>query len=165
MSDYCVVIASGGRARFFTLETADFPELESGPRLIDRGGLTNPGKETPERELFADSKTGGGRAPQGGPAHGYDDHREKHEDEMDRRFARSVFERIRRLATGCGARCVVVAAPSRMLGLLRQDLETLVKQGVALHTVAKDMTKFAPELVHQHLAKEGLLPGCRRPGV
>ena len=58
---------------FFTLEPVEFPELESGPRLIDRGELFNPEKEIAERDLYTDSKMGRGRAPLGGPAHGYDD--------------------------------------------------------------------------------------------
>jgi len=58
MSDYLVVVASAARARFFTLEPAEFPELESGPNLVDQGELLNPQARIPERELFADSKTG-----------------------------------------------------------------------------------------------------------
>jgi hypothetical protein len=35
MSDYCIVIANGVRARFFTLDPVEFPELESGPLLCE----------------------------------------------------------------------------------------------------------------------------------
>lgn len=30
MSEYCVVVAQGSRARFFTLEPAEVPEMEGG---------------------------------------------------------------------------------------------------------------------------------------
>ena len=98
MGNYCVVVASGAQARFLILEPAEFPELGIGPNLVERGDLINPEKEIARRDLYTDSKTGRGRAPYGGPSHGYDDHRSQHEEEFDRRFARKVLEKARRVA-------------------------------------------------------------------
>jgi protein required for attachment to host cells len=165
MSEYCIVVSGGARARFFTLEPVDFPELESGPKLIDKGELLNPEKETAGRDLYTDLRTGRSRAPRGGPSHGYDDHRTQHEDEFDRRFARKVVRKARRLAKESRASRIVLAAPARMLGYLRQDLEVIPKDGIELHQVAKDMSKFCPRQSHDHLAKKQLLPAYRRPGV
>ncbi len=165
MSEYCVVVSGGARARFFTLEPVDFPELESGPKLIDKGELLNPTKETAGRDLYTDLKTGRSRAPRGGPSHGYDDHRTQHEDEFDRRFARKVAERARLLAKETRARRIVLAAPARMLGYLRQDLAGIPREGIEVHKVAKDMSKFTPRQIHDHLAKRRLLPAYRKPGV
>ena len=165
MSEYCVVVSGGARARFFTLEPVDFPELESGPRLIDKGELLNPQKETAGRDLYTDLKTGRSRAPRGGPSHGYDDHRTQHEDEFDRRFARKVVEKARRLAREYRARRIVLAAPARMLGYLWQDLEVIPKDGIEVHKVAKDMSKLSPREIHDHLAKRHLIPAYRKPGV
>ncbi len=165
MSEYCVVVTGGSRARFFTLEPVQFPELESGPKLMDKGELLNPVKETAGRDLYTDLKTGRSRAPGGGPSHGYDDHRTQYEDEFDRRFARQVIGMAKRLAKENRARCIVLAAPARMLGLLRQDLEVIPKHGVEVHQVAKDMSKFTPREIHDHLAKKKLIPAYRRPGV
>jgi protein required for attachment to host cells len=165
MSDYCVVVTGGAHARFFTLEPVEFPELESGPRLVDCGKLFNPEKEIPERDLYTDSKPGRGRSPQGGRAHGYDDHRSQHEDEFERRFARQVLQETRRIARAKKARRVILAAPGRMLGLLREDLNTIFKQGLEVHKLAKDMTKFSSKQIHEHLAKERLIPARRRPGA
>ena len=164
MSEYCVVVTGGSRARFFTLEPVQFPELESGPKLMDKGELLNPLKETAGRDLYTDLKTGRSRAPGGGPSHGYDDHRTQYEDEFDRRFARQVIGMAKRLAKENRARCIVLAAPARMLGLLRQDLEVIPKQGIEVHQVAKDMSKFTPREIHAHLAKKHLIPAYRRPG-
>lgn len=165
MSEYCVVVSGGARARFFTLEPVDFPELESGPKLIDKGELLNPEKETAGRDLYTDLRTGRSRAPRGGPSHGYDDHRKQHEDEFDRRFARRVLQKARRLAKENRARRIVMAAPARMLGLLRQDLAGIPKEGIEVHKVAKDMSKFSPRQIHDHLARKQLLPAYRRPGI
>ena len=165
MGDYCVVVSGGAHARFFTLEPVEFPELESGPRLVDCGELFNPEKETPERDLYTDSKPGRGRSPQGGRAHSYDDHRSQREGEFERRFARKVIQETRRIARANEARYVVLAAPARMLGLLRQELDTIFKQGLEVHKLAKDMTKFSPKQIHDHLAKTRLLPARKRPGA
>jgi len=165
MSEYCVVVTGGSRARFFTLEPVQFPELESGPKLMDKGELLNPVKETAGRDLYTDLKTGRSRAPGRGPSHGYDDHRAQYEDEFDRRFARQIIGKAKRLARENRARCIVLAAPARMLGLLRQDLEVIPKQGIEVHQVAKDMSKFTPREIHDHLAKKQLIPAYKRPGV
>jgi hypothetical protein len=52
-----------------------------------------------------------------------------------------------------------------MLGYLRQDLEVIPKDGIEVHKVAKDMSKFSPRQIHDHLAKRQLLPAYRKPGV
>jgi protein required for attachment to host cells len=165
MTDYCVVITGGAYARFFTLEPIEFPELESGPRLTHCGELFNPKKEIAGRDLYTDSKSGRGRAPRGGPAHGYDDHRSHHEDELDRRFARKILEKASALVQAYKARCVVLVAPAPMLGLIRQELHAFDKLGVEVQKVAKDMTKFSPKRIQNSLAREGILPACKRPGT
>ena len=55
MGNYCIVVASGLHARCFTLEPVELPELESGPKLIERGELFNPEKEIARRDLYTDS--------------------------------------------------------------------------------------------------------------
>lgn len=165
MSDYCIVVTGGAHARFFTLEPVEFPELESGPRLVHCRDLFNPQKESAGKDLYADPKTGRGRAARGGPAHGYDDHRSHHKDELDRRFSRKVLEEACSLIKANNARCVVLVAPAPMLGILRQELHVLNKRGVEVKKVAKDMTKFSPRRIHDSLARENMLPECRKPGA
>lgn len=159
---YCVVVTSGAHARFFTLKPVEIPELESGLRLIDRGELFNPEKEIPGRDLYADPKSGRGRAPHGGPSHGYDNHRSEHEDERDRRFAYQVLEKASRIARADKARDLVLVAPARMLGCLRQDLDIILKQGIQVHELVKDISKFNPAQIHDYLAKEELLPARKK---
>ena len=158
MANYCVVVTSGAHARFFTLKTSAAPVLESGPKLIERGELSNPEKEIPGRELYADPKSGRSRAPHGGPAHGYDDHRSQHEDEYDRRFALEVLKKANSFARSEQARHVVLIAPARMLGCLREHLEILLKQNLTVHELAKDISKLHSAEIHEYLAREGLLP-------
>jgi protein required for attachment to host cells len=158
MASYCVVVTSGAHARLFTLKTSAAPVLESGPKLIERGELFNREKEILGRDLYADPKSGRGRAPHGGPAHGYDDHRSQHEDESDRRFASEILKKADSLARAEKARHLVLVAPARLLGCLRQHLETVSKQGMKIHDFAKDISKLNSREIHDYLAKEGLLP-------
>jgi len=159
MANYFVVVTSGAHARFFTLKTLAAPELESGHKLIERGELFNPEKDIPGRELYADPKSGRSRAPHGGPAHGYDNHRSQHEDECDRRFASEVLKKAKGFARAEKARHVLLIAPARMLGCLRQDLEIILKEGMKVHELAKDISKLNSAEIHDYLAREGLLPG------
>ena len=165
MANYCVVVTSGAHARFFTLKTLAAPVLESGPKLIERGELFNPEKEIPGRDLYADPKSGRSRAPHGGPAHGYDDHRSQHEDECDRRFASEILKKVDGFARAEKARHLVLIAPARMLGFLRQQLEAVVKQGMKVHELAKDISKLNSAEIHAYLAKEGLLPARKRTQI
>ncbi len=165
MSEYVVVVADGSRARFFTLEPAEIPEVEGGPNLVEREDLANPELEAHDRDLWSEAKTGRNRAPNGGPAHGYDDHRTQHEAEFERRFARRVAERAAELARANGTRRVVVAAEKRMLGFLRNESGALQKAGLEVREVARDLSKLVPRQIHEHLAREGALPRRRSPAA
>jgi len=165
MSEYCVVVADAARARFFTLEPAQDPETESGPRLREHKVLVNPEREAHGRDVFRDTRSGSNRAGGGGPAHGYDDHREQHEQEFERRFARLVAAEAESLSHACGASRLILAAPPRMLGFLRRDVEALARGGMQIREAASNLTKLAPHDIQSHLAKDRLLPACRRPGA
>lgn len=163
MSDYCVVVTGGAQARFFTLEPVEFPELDSSPRLVHWRDLFNPEKESAGKDLYTDAKTGRGRAARGGPAHGYDDHRSHHKDELDRRFSRKVLEEACSLVKTNNVRCLIFVAPAPMLGIFRQELQVFDKRGVVVKKVAKDMTKFSPRRIHDSLAMKNMLPGRSKP--
>ena len=165
MSDYSVVVVDGTRARFFTLEPAAHPEIESGPFLVEHDDLVNADSHAPAREMWSENKTGRNRAANGGPAHGYDDHRSNHHEEFERRFARSVADRTSSLVSARKAKHVVLVAQRRMLGFLRSPLDSLQKRGVAMAELGKDLIKLSPHELHEHLSRENLLPQRKRPGV
>jgi protein required for attachment to host cells len=162
MAQYCVVVTNGAHARFFTLQPAEFPELESGPNLVEHNHLINAERESHNNELWSEAKTGRNRAPNGGPAHGYDDHRTRHEDEYERRFANNIAEECSRLSRSQRASDVVLVSQKRMLGFLRGAMETRMN-GVNTHEVAKDLSKLSPHDLHAHLARENVLPPRRTP--
>jgi hypothetical protein len=157
MSDYLIVVVNRACARFFTLEPVEFPELESGPRLMTRAELKNP-EIKDVREMYTDSKTGRGAAPQGGSVHGYDDKRDQHLDELRRRFAVRVLKRIQKLARAERARTVILASSARMRRFLYPDLDTLTRQGCRVHKLSKNIINFPPQKIHEYLADDGLVP-------
>ncbi len=160
MSDYLIVVVNRSLARFFTLEPVEFPELESGPRLMECGELANP-EIADAQELYTDSKTGRGAAPQGGAVHGYDDNRDQHLDEVRRRFAVRVVERICKQARNKRARTIILAASARMRQFLYPDLETLTRQDYRVLKLSKNMINFSAQKIHEHLAEDGLVPKQR----
>jgi hypothetical protein len=157
MSDYLIVVVNRAWARFFTIEPVEFPELESGPRLMSREELEN-AEIRDVQEMYTDSKTGRGAAPQGGSVHGYDDKRDKHLDELRRRFAMKVLERIQKLAREEQARTVILAASARMRRFLYTDLDTLTRKGCRVHKISKNIINFSPQKIHKYLADDGLVP-------
>ena len=159
MKNYFVLVVNGSRARFFTLQPADNSELESGPNLVQLGNSENEVAAQPGRAVFTDEQHRN-RAPMGG-AHGYDDHRDKHDEEFRKRFV----DRVMKLARGHldAADILVVAANPRMLGHLRTALKALPTNGTELREYPHDVSKLSPRKIHEHLASGGLVPERRDP--
>ncbi|PWG60991.1 host attachment protein [Spiribacter halobius] len=160
MSEYCVVVAEGARARFFTLERPDLPELEGGPDLMEHLSLANPRHRAHDSKVYADARSGRNRTP-GGQGHAYDEHRDGHDAEMEHRFARDIARQLDGLARSNGTRRVILCAEKRMLGFLRNGLPEL--PGVEIREVQKDLAKLGPRELQEHLARDGLLPRRRPP--
>jgi protein required for attachment to host cells len=160
MSDYCVVVVNSSRARFFTLEAAAVPELESGPNLVERTDLVNPESSLSGRETWTEAKSGRNTARGGGPAHGYDDHRNSHDDEISRRFARRIAEATEALARRNGVKYLVLVAANRMLGYLRECITLPSGKKIEVREVAKDLARLNPKQIQRNLNSHGALPAC-----
>ena len=157
MSQHLIVVVNRELARFFTLEPVEFPELESGPRIKTLAQLEN--HELKEsREIFTDSKTGRGAAPQGGGVHGYDDKREQHLDEFRRRFAAKVFDHIQKVAKAEHSRTIILTASARMRRFLYPEVDSLEQKGFRIHKLSKNMINFSPEKIHAYLAECDVIP-------
>ncbi len=160
---YCIVVADGARARLFTLD-AGAPDAP-GPNLVEHEDLANPEHKLPGRDKYSTTRTGSNLNPQKGPAHGYDDHRDKEEREHERRFAREVISRAVTLAQRQHSYQLVVVAEKRMLGLLRETLVLPPKSGIELRELAKDLTRLSASELQAHLAEAGMVPARQAPQV
>jgi protein required for attachment to host cells len=163
MSEYCVIVMDGARARFLSLQQAEFPEFESSPTLIEHEALINPDKETPPGELWSSRESGREHSATIGSAHTYSDHREHHEDEVERRFTQLVAKATAHFIQTQQAQNLVIIAERQMLGFVRDALIPLVSDGLHIQELAKDLTKLAPLELHEYLTNEGLLPLRKMP--
>lgn len=163
MSNFCVVVAEGARARFFTLEYPEIPEMQSGPDLVEQQTLVNPEHRAHQDRIFADTR-GGRNRTSGGEAHGYDEHRDQYDADQEAHFAQDVAGHLERMARDQRARRLVLCAEKRMLGFLRTALNGHVPDGVDLREVPKDLAKLKPRELHGHLAADGHLPRRRGRG-
>ena len=162
MGEYLIVVVNDEKARLFTLEPVSFPELESGPRIVELKDLINPEAMVGDQERYSDSKTGRGTAPRSGPVHGYDDRREHHLGELRRRFSLIVMQEVQKLAKAQHVGTIIVATAAPMGRYVSPELETLAKQGFDVLKVAKNMINFPPQKIHAHLAQMGLVPEQKR---
>jgi len=163
MSDYCVVVADGTRARLFTLETADLPGVEGGPNLVEQSDLINP--ESGEGARAAPQKSGRDTGRGTGVAHGFVDHRSQHEDEFLRRFAKLVTENALRLTRERQAGHLVLVAGNRVLGLLRSELQVPAGESLQVHEVPKDLARLSAHELHEHLSGASVLPRRKKASV
>lgn len=157
MSDYCVVVADGARARLFSLE--DAAAGAGGPNLVEIADLANP--DVAANVLKGDQKSGHNVASASSGSHGFEDHRDRHRDESERRFAKQVMAEAAAVVGRKKAGCLVVAAEAQMLGHLREAFN--LPAAVQVSEVAKDLTSLAPQELHGHLAADNALPARKTP--
>ena len=171
MTDYCVVVAERARARMFTLETSDAPEMTASPYLFERKAFTNPTRKAADEDIWTDTRRGAHREHQaaqiagqttGVPHHNYDEHREDNERQVNREFARDLVAELKKMLSKHGIRNVVLCAEKQMLGMLRPELDRAVTPNVRLEVVAKDLTNLSPHELHKKLAHDGLIPEQKR---
>ena len=108
------------------------------------------------QEVFSNTKSGRNRAPGGGPAHGYDDHRDAHDHEMRRRFARSIEKRLSQALAQNGATSVVLVADPSFLALLREEFSAELRQRTVAE-IAKEATKQSVAELRRLLEAQAVL--------
>ncbi len=160
-----VIVANSSTARFFRVQAAELPELESGPNLIEELKKENPEGGVSGREVFSDPKSGRNRISSGGSGagHQYDEHRDDHLREMEKQFAETLAgESARRAMAAYTGKLIVVATP-HMLGLLRPQIAKKSSNGIQVIEVSADVVKESPIALHHYLADKNLLPERRPP--
>jgi protein required for attachment to host cells len=162
MSRTCILVADRSRARFFVLEPrastsrpGDLSKLREIEALTDADGALK------GVDMFSSTRSGTNRSPAGGQFE-YDDHRERHRDEAERRFAKRIVEAAKALVHSRATETLVLAAEPRMLGLLRAEVEGAPLGPVELREVPADISKGTPEQIQAALSRRGALPAsCR----
>jgi protein required for attachment to host cells len=155
VSAILVVVANGGRARFFGVQ----PDQSTPPRLklVERGELGNPDVRRSEGPS-GKSRTGTNTNRQAGPVHPIVARRERHEFELDRRFARRIEQRASELTSDWTEGRMVLVAEPQLLGIMREALRAALSPRVELTELAKDYTKLPVRELEEHLALHRLFP-------
>ncbi len=161
MGKFAVAVVNGSQARLFTLDSAAFSEHESGPNLLEHECLTNHSRELHGQELWANVKTGRNRGSNG-QAHSYDDHRQNHELEFEKKFANRISSAMLNLIQNYQAKHLIVVAQPQILGMLREAMTDNLYKNLNVHEVAKDICHLKLNQIHDYLAKKNLLPACQK---
>jgi protein required for attachment to host cells len=119
--------------------------------------LVNPERNLALREEFS-SQSGGNRAPPRGASHAYDDHRARHRDELERRFARRIAAAAARLIRRETPGWFVVVAEPRLLGMLRAPLDAALPPSVPRTELSGDLSWHALPHIRELLERRGVLP-------
>ncbi|MGE0621095.1 MAG: host attachment protein [Pseudomonadales bacterium] len=142
MGDIWVVVADSVRARFFRLD--DQQHLEE---LDD---LVAPEDRLKDQSLNANR---GGRAfdSVGGGRHAMEKHETPHEHAV-KAFAGRIVERLEQARTGNLLEKLVVIAPPRMLGYLREHFSDALEDRVAC-SIHKELTRETPARIADYLPR------------
>ncbi|HED17217.1 MAG TPA: host attachment protein [Gammaproteobacteria bacterium] len=158
MNPTCVIVANSSRARFFKLEDSDSPDFETGPKLIELSALINSETSHNASGSWSEMKSGRNRATNSGNAHGYDDHRKKHLDEYEKRFAQSIIDETQRINKRNGK--IILVSQNRMLGHLRNAMSGALKESLTTE-LNKDLIRLDPNELQDRLSDEHLIPKKR----
>ncbi len=161
MSKFTVAVINGTQARFFILDSTATSEYESGPNLIEQEGLSDVTKELHGQELWANVKTGRNRGSSG-QAHSYDDHRQNHETEFEKRFANKISNAMLNIIKTEETKQLILVAEPQILGLMRETMTDKLFTTLNISEVAKDICNFNVNQIHDYLAKKQLLPACQK---
>lgn len=157
----CILVADRARARFFVLEGPLEHRPGDAPRLLELETLVDPEGELTGQETFADSRSGTNHAGSGA-SYEYDEHREGHRREVERRFAKRVAAAASVFARDHDAQKLVLAAEPRMLGVLRHVLATSLPRDMTLVELARDLSWHTPEHIRSTLVQDGALAADQR---
>jgi protein required for attachment to host cells len=157
MKRVCIAIVDATRARVYTYQQ----RKDAGQELHEVSDLVNPGRRLRPTELFSDGRQGRDMTALG-RGYAFDDHRDKHLDEWDLRFARDVIAELDRVVRTDGHTRIILVASPRMLGGLRKVGGALQRRDLVVDEVGHDLTNFSSPQLHDHLASLQLLPPRQR---
>lgn len=154
----CVIVADRARARLFVTAEPPGRTLGTAPTALEEvEALTEPEGEVRGTDLFSNSRSGTNRSPHGA-AFEYDDHRQGHRDETERRFSKRVAVAIRNLIAREQPTRLVLAVEPRMLGTLRPFLSQAdVPEAVERVEIPLDLSLHSSTQIVDVLQRHGAL--------
>lgn len=154
----CVVVADRSRARFFvSVPSAERTGVEKQHQeLVEVEALVDPEGELTGQQLFSSTRSGSNRSPHG-VAFEYDDRRQGHREEEERRFAKRISDALRsRLRTEQPDKLILAIEP-QLLGILRPVLNGQRQPPMEVVELAKDFSWHTPRHVQAALERCGAM--------
>jgi protein required for attachment to host cells len=161
MSICLVAVIDSTKARFLTLEPSDSSDSSAGFRLIEHKSLLNSASEVQGQDVWSSTKTGRNRGVTG-QAHSYDDHRENHLIEFERRFAQTIATQIINLIQVHQAQQFLMVGEPQIFGLMREALTSGLPKKIKISELTKNLCHLKPHELHEYLAHKQLLPAQKR---
>lgn len=158
MNPVLVVVADGAKARFFSLEEKKGAGGELGSALCEEEALVNPAQMQQGQQMWSGPSSQAGHFQEGkGRAHSYDDRRQDHEVEFERRFAQAIAAQIlSRTQTRTLDSLVLIAEP-RILGILRQVLVPALPKTVKRSELDRNLCNLKPQELQEYLVQNNLI--------
>lgn len=164
-----IAVVDAARARLFAYEEGADPRAQ----LRELRDMANGGRTERTGELMSNTEVGRGLAADGpalggrggqGHTRGYersatDDHRDDQIAMRDHKFAKAVVEEVNALVNQDRFRHLILIAPPKMLGELRQVDGVLHRDDLAVDQISQDLTNFSTAQLHDHLSNMALIPG------
>lgn len=141
MSQTWIVVADSSRAKIYEAANA-------GADLVEREDLVHPEGRLHERDLVSD-RPGHDSGEYGSGPHVLDEPTPAHVEEMHK-FAREIAARLEQGLNDRAYDRLVLVAPPKFLGVLREVLAQGVAATVA-ETLHKDLVQHSAEDVREHL--------------
>jgi protein required for attachment to host cells len=110
-----------------------------------------------DRDRYTETKTGRWERGRLGPTHSFDDHRNAHDREVERRFSLEIAEKTEDLRRELWIQELVVVGDDRILGLLRGAFEPVLPKDNVVVEVEKNIVQWTPDEIHDALVAEGIL--------
>jgi protein required for attachment to host cells len=164
MNKYLVAVIDGTKARFLTLKPSELPGYDSGPNLIEHEALLSSNNELQGQDLWTSTKTGRNRGV-AGQAHSYDDGRDNHMVEFERRFTQNIAAKIANLIQAHQIQQLLMIAEPRILGFMRETLTPILPRNIKTQELAKELCHLKPYELHEYLASKQLLPPHKRVSI
>lgn len=161
MKQIAILSVDHTKARFYIVKDAERPIEQWSPVIYPIDEFINVHWLEQEKE----SLSGGNRmsyhiglAGNSNTVHGYDDHLDSHQQEIDKRFSREINNRLRLLMQESDPVKLIIAADSKILGRLREQMGDEYKSKVEVEEVALNLCHLKPVEIHERLAHLSLIP-------
>lgn len=152
MDNSLVVVISSDRARFFTLEQAEWPEYESGPNLIERDSVIY--SELSYRHKLWSSLLGKSEAELGKSL--------EHNSRLDNRFGQEIISQIINHVRVNQSGKLILVAPNQVLELVSERFIPTLFRNLEIITIEQDLNQLKPVQIHQYLAQQKLIPAYQK---